>query len=158
MACSLSIMLARSRLSATGTACVPPLTSLCYPPLACFHGENSLSVCVVCVLFCSVGSKQAEPNQHNASNQSHWSGTDRVRLLLSAARTACTSLRRFLCWRVLMAHLLALFWLHVFHITWVSHHVLSAEWCASQAREQGDEQRGRREGKREGRRSDEREG
>ena len=25
-------MLARSRLSATGTACVPPLTSLCYPP------------------------------------------------------------------------------------------------------------------------------
>ena len=32
MACSLSIMLARSRLSATGTACVPPLTSLCYPP------------------------------------------------------------------------------------------------------------------------------
>ena len=112
MACSLSIMLARSRLSATGTACVPPLTSLCYPPLACFHGENSLSVCVVCVLFCSVGSKQAEPNQHNASNQSHWSGTDRVRLLPSAARTACTSLRRFLCWRVLMAHLLALFWLH----------------------------------------------
>ena len=48
--------------------------------------------------------------------------------------------------------------LHVFHITWVSHHELSAEWCAAQAREQGDEQTGRREGKREGRRLDEREG